>query len=388
MAEPFSRSLRLVVMEDKWTAALALGTGLVLLLAWGGWFVAADIRVYEVSPHARVELEQAASPVQAPVAGRVVQANLTLGREVQAGELLVEIDTGAEGQRLQEEQERLAALKPQLEALRRQLSSEEQRLVQEREVGRSAVEEARARSAETEATARFASENLQTMAQLSQDVVAPLEVKRAKADEEASQAVARALTFTLQRIVASQRARESELLARIAELRRTEAQLAGSIATSAAAVRSFEQEINQRRIRAPIAGRLGEVATLRPGAVLREGERVATVVPSGRLRLIAGFPPAVAVGRLQKGQKARLRLDGFPWSQFGAVEARVDSVATEVRDGLIRVEFSLDQAPSSIPLQHGMTGTVEVEVEKASPATIVLRSLGQRLSQPAVAPSR
>jgi membrane fusion protein (multidrug efflux system) len=318
----------------------------------------------------------------------VVQAHLALGREVQAGELLVEIDAGAEEQRLQEEQERLASLKPQLEALRLQISSEEQRLVQEREVGQSAVEEARARSVETEATARFASENSRSMAQLSQDVVAPLEVKRAKADEEASQAVARALAFTLQRIAASQRARESELLAHIAELRRTEAQLEGSLATSAAAIRTLEQEISKRRIRAPIAGRLGEVATLRPGAVVREGDRVATVVPSGRLKLVAGFPPAVAVGRLQNGQRASLRLDGFPWSQYGAVGAQVDSVATEVRDGLIRVEFSLEQAPSSIPLQHGMTGMVEVEVERASPAILVLRSVGQRLAQPVVSPSR
>jgi multidrug resistance efflux pump len=388
MAEPFSRSLRSVVMEGRWTAALVLGVGLFLLMGWGGWFVAADIGVYEVSPSARVELEQAASPVEAPAAGRVVQAHLVLGREVQAGEVLVEIDPGTEEQRLQEEQERLAALKPQLEALRRQISSEEQRLVQEREVGQSAVEEARARSVETEATARFASENLRSMTQLSQDVVAQLEVKRAKADEEASQAGARALAFTLQRIVASQRARESELLARIAELRRTEAQLEGSIATSAAAIRTLEQEIDKRRIRAPISGRLGEVATLRPGAVVREGDRVATVVPSGRLKLVAGFPPAVAVGRLQHGQQARLRLDGFPWSQFGTVGAQVDSVATEVRDGLIRVEFSLEQAPSAIPLQHGMTGTVEVEVERASPATLVLRSVGQRLAQPVVSPSR
>jgi multidrug resistance efflux pump len=388
MAEPFSRSLRSVVMEGRWTAALVLGVGLFLLMGWGGWFVAADIGVYEVSPSARVELEQAASPVEAPAAGRVVQAHLVLGREVQAGEVLVEIDPGTEEQRLQEEQERLAALKPQLEALRRQISSEEQRLVQEREVGQSAVEEARARSVETEATARFASENLRSMTQLSQDVVAQLEVKRAKADEEASQAGARALAFTLQRIVASQRARESELLARIAELRRTEAQLEGSIATSAAAIRTIEQEIDKRRIRAPISGRLGEVATLRPGAVVREGDRVATVVPSGRLKLVAVFPPAVAVGRLQQGQQARLRLDGFPWSQFGTVGAQVDSVATEVRDGLIRVEFSLEQVPSAIPLQHGMTGTVEVEVERASPATLVLRSVGQRLAQPVVSPSR
>jgi membrane fusion protein (multidrug efflux system) len=54
-----------------------------------------------------------------------------------------------------------------------------------------------------------------------------------------------------------------------------------------------------------------------------------------------------------------------------------------VRDGRIRVELAVN--PNStlrIHLQHGLPGTVEVQVERISPASLVLRTLGRQLSQP------
>src|SRR4029450_13885942 len=92
------------------------------------------------------------------------------------------------------------------------------------------------------------------------------------------------------------------------------------------------------------------------------------------------FLPPDALGRLRPGQPARLRLTGFPWTQYGSVTARVASVAAEGRDGRLRVEFSIVPAPASlIPLQHGLPGTVEVEVARVSPPTPVLDTLWKRL---------
>jgi membrane fusion protein (multidrug efflux system) len=85
---------------------------------------------------------------------------------------------------------------------------------------------------------------------------------------------------------------------------------------------------------------------------------------------------------VRPGQAARVRLEGFPWAQFGSVPAEVRRVASEVRDGQVRVELGLRPAPdSAIPLQHGLPGTVEIAVDRASPALLVLRSAGQRLSR-------
>lgn len=63
--------------------------------------------------------------------------------------------------------------------------------------------------------------------------------------------------------------------------------------------------------------------------------------------------------------------------------ATVANVAGEPRNGQVRVEFTIHPSPASqIPLQHGLPGTVEVEVDRLSPATLVLRAAGKLLHQP------
>jgi membrane fusion protein (multidrug efflux system) len=80
-----------------------------------------------------------------------------------------------------------------------------------------------------------------------------------------------------------------------------------------------------------------------------------------------------------------MRLDGFPWAQYGTIPVKVDRVAREIRDGLVRVEFLPDSQGVSNPLlQHGLIGSVEVEIERASPAVLTLRAAGQTLAKPAL----
>ena len=160
-------------------------------------------------------------------------------------------------------------------------------------------------------------------------------------------------------------------------------QLDGEIATRLETVRRFQYDISQRRIVAPVAGHVAEVANLRAGSVVKEGDKLGAVVPEGQLRAVAQFPPPAALGRILIGQSAQLRLDGFPWTQYGSVSARVASVAHEPRDGLIRVEFAVDpRSAPRIPFQLGLPGTIEVAVERASPATFVLRTIGKQLTAP------
>jgi membrane fusion protein (multidrug efflux system) len=122
------------------------------------------------------------------------------------------------------------------------------------------------------------------------------------------------------------------------------------------------------------------VANLQPGVFIEEGARLGAVVPSGELRIVADFPASDAVGRLQPGQPARLRLDAFPWTQYGSLPARVARVANEARDGRIRVELTVQPPPhSNIPLQHGLQGTAEVAVERTTPLRLALRMAGAAL---------
>jgi HlyD family secretion protein len=118
--------------------------------------------------------------------------------------------------------------------------------------------------------------------------------------------------------------------ARLQRLTREVTQLEGQLTTTRIVIERLEYESERRYIRAPVAGRLGEVTTLRVGAMVGVGTRLGAVVPPGMLKIMADFLPPAALGRIQPGQPARLRLEGFPWTQYGAVSATVASVANEV----------------------------------------------------------
>jgi multidrug resistance efflux pump len=358
-----------------------------LLSAWGAWFFGAEVALYTVSETARLETSQAAHPVEAPVAGLVVATHLLLGREVQSGEMLVELDATAQRLQLEEEQARVRALAPQLEALHTAIAAEEQALREARHASRTAIDEARARHREAEVAARAAEEEAELFARLQgRNLSSQLDLLRAKAEAQKRRAAADTLRLAVSRLDSDHRTQESDRNARIEWLRREVTRLTGDMTTTAATVTRLAHEIERRRVHAPMAGRLGEVAELRIGSVVREGDRLAVVVPRGDLQVVADFPPPSALGRIRPGQPARLRLEGFPWTQYGSLGATVHRVASEGRDGRVRVELGVEpDGTSPIPLQHGLPGTVEVQVERVAPATLVLRTAGKLLARPVAA---
>jgi hypothetical protein len=82
-----------------------------------------------------------------------------------------------------------------------------------------------------------------------------------------------------------------------------------------------------------------------------------------------------------------LRLDAFTWAQYGSVEIEVARTGDEIHQDYQQVELAI-AGPSNLPLQHGLTGTVEVAVETASPAYLVLRAAGRMLARPAPGEAR
>src|SRR5207248_2638365 len=107
---------------------------------------------------ARLEVNRAAHPVAVPVAGRIVVTRLVLGQEVQAGEVLVELETNEQRLQIEEEQTRLATLTAQLDGIRKEILAEEEAQRQERQAARLILDEARARHREAEVAARTAQE--------------------------------------------------------------------------------------------------------------------------------------------------------------------------------------------------------------------------------------
>lgn len=363
--------------------ALRSNFGITLVLAFGcawiAWAFGAHLTRYEVSDSARLEVGSALYPIQSPTSGRLAASYLALGREVKSGDVLVELESQAEQLSLAEQRTKLVSLQPQLAALRTQAESQTAGQSDEQLVSQSAKNAAQAQFEEANAQASFAEGEWQRTNQLQREgIVSLAEAKRAEAAAQSKRSAADSLRAAVLQLgpelQVKQRDREIQREKTVAEISKLEADLA----SAAAEVTRLEYEIEKRRIRATASGRLAECAVLRAGAHVKEGDRLGIILPSGKLQVVAEFQPSAALGKVREGQRGVLRLQGFPWAQYGVVSTQVSRVADEIRDGKIHVELAVvSTIPSRIPSQHGLPGSVEIEVERLTPAALVLRTAGQ-----------
>jgi adhesin transport system membrane fusion protein len=353
-----------------------------LLACWMGWFAFGSVTVYEVSKQARLEVRQESHHVGTPIASRVVINSLAIGKDVKAGDILVELDASAERLRLEEEEARLGGIPPRIASLQDEIRSRQQSREEDLGAAMAVAEVAKSRSEEAGAALDFAKDTEGRLGRLSAlGGVSTVEANRAVSETRKLTASRDALAADVRRAQLDAQARAHQNDAQIESLRRSLIALEGDTATTQATIERLKIDIEKHYVRAPIAGRIGDVVPLPTGAYVAEGQLLATVVPAGELIIVADFSPSLTLGRVRPGQPGRLRLDAFPWAQYGTISATVSRVATEVRNNMVRVEFTLDpDASASGIAQHGLPGSVEVSVEQVSPGGLVLRAAGLLLT--------
>lgn len=353
-------------------------SGAMLVGGWLAWACYSRIEQVEVSDSARVEVSSYPVSLQANFSGRIRAVHMTLGATVRSGDILVEGDTREEQLALAEQVAKESALGPRIDALRSEISAESGGASDDGSVLRVSSENGQAQVRQADADWELADKERLRAQQLKADgIISDADAQRAMAAAESKRAALEALRHSLGRLGPEYKLRQRTREAHLDDLRGQQAALEGELATAEAERRRLEYEIERRTVRAPVSGRLGECLPLASGEHLNEGDKLGVILPSDRLHVVAEFAPAAAFGKVRAGQAATLRLDGFPWTQYGVVRARVSKVATEIRDGKVRVELAvLPGGHPDIILQHGLPGSVEIETERISPLALLLRTAG------------
>jgi membrane fusion protein (multidrug efflux system) len=381
MPASFARTLTALRGDRRGGPVAALLIALGILSAWAGWAVFARVSVYRTSTSARIEVQPAPTRVASPVEGRVVTAQLEVGARVASGDILIELDATSERIAADRARARVAALLPEVESIEKELAAEDDAhrygSTAELDLERESV----ARLHAAEAALASAEHELAREVELARSGASPqADRDKAEATVKERRGAVDAIRHELAALGASHLAAGDTRRARHEQLSRQRAELMNEVAAQKAEVDRLVHEVERRTVRAPLAGTLGEIALVRPGAVVHAGDVIATVVPEGHLHVVAEYD-AVALGRLAPGQSARIRLDGFPSTRYGTLGAQVMRVGSELREGAIRVELDLVERSSSVPVQHGMTCVVDIEIERTSPAALLLRIAGEGLDR-------
>lgn len=375
---PFERTMRALSAERRRRPYLLL-TALLGIVAWVVWAAIAEVGVHLTSVAGRIEAREPVNVLRAEVDGRLVAVHAALGQPVRVGDVLYEIDDAEAAIRRAEAAARIEAIIAEREVLMAALAAANQARDGGQDVLLAALAEARAQLAQARAALTQAEREVTRLGGLvQQGGISPQELERARVAASLRRAEIGAAQALADRLSAESARDTSDRTAAVERMRQEHLRLEAEQATAEADQRSAELARERRRVRVPIAGRVGELPLLRPGDYVQTGQALGTIVPDGDLHVVAFFGADRALGWIRPGASARVRLDAFPWTWFGQVSATVEDVALEPKDGLLRVELALADGPADVPLGHGLTGEVEIEIEQASPLSLLLRAAGRQ----------
>jgi membrane fusion protein (multidrug efflux system) len=340
-----------------------------VLAGLSAWGVLTRVPVFVVARHTPLALDPALQVVMPPVAGQVRVTHLQVGREVEAGDVLVALDSTAQRLQLEEAQQHLGALEAHRTARRQEGAALEAAWQATARAAQAAQAEAQSRHDDAVRALQGAQEKVHRLGPLS-----PL------ADLQPQKTAVETTLRSLQQLEHAQQVQAAEWGVRLAQHQREGVVLEGDLAVATARLAQYAAALEGTTVRAARAGRLGAVAALLPGTVVQAGAWLGILGPRGAFLVTVEVPPAVAGGRLRAGQPAWLRVPSASGRPAETLPATVAQVAAAGPDGSVQVVLRL--APETLvhwPLQPLAVGTVMVAVAQQAPITRALRALAQAL---------
>lgn len=239
-------------------------------------------------------------PIKAPFAGVVKEILVKEGQQVRAGQALIRLDTDVSVKRA-------ATLREQLR-LERTRFNEESRSIQAREQSLSERTDGLRRALATE--------------KMIYGQIAPL----------ADQGGIQRMQVYQQKNKVEQL--ESEIAQSRANLQEVQAQLLKMKQESLREIADLERQLvevkdtqDKEVMRAPLDGVVFGLVPSSPGYAAGSGETLVKVVPGGVLEAKI-YLTNRDVGFVHAGQKAQIRVDAFPYTQFGSISGELKSVGT------------------------------------------------------------
>ncbi|MEA5536362.1 HlyD family efflux transporter periplasmic adaptor subunit [Crocosphaera sp. XPORK-15E] len=158
-----------------------------------------------------------------------------------------------------------------------------------------------------------------------------------------------------------------------------------SIAENKSQITSLQLQLQQRVFRSPIDGTIFEMPTDEPGQVVQPGELVAQIAPKGVQLVLRAQMPSSESGFMKVGMPVKIKLDAYPFQEYGILEGRLDWVSPdskvqEMKEGNletydIKVTFDkpyLETKGELIHLIPGQGATAEVIVRQRRVIDFVL----------------
>ena len=120
----------------------------------------------------------------------------------------------------------------------------------------------------------------------------------------------------------------------------------------------------------PIAGRVSLTRVWGPQQFVQANEEIAAIVPEAGTGLIVGkaFLPTFNSGKVQPGMRVHIRLDGYPYQEFGVLQGQVREIALVPDQNNYLLEIALPDSlvttyQRTIPFAQELPGIARIITE-------------------------
>ena len=346
---------------------IAISASLIVFVVWAFWAELDQVTRAQgrVVPFARVQV------VQSEEGGAISAINVREGDRVREGQVLVELDEVQLAASLEESRARVAALRSRMARIDAELfdkaltfpaslndypefiANQRQLFARRRAALAAEVQSLRE-------TARLQRRELDLHRPLVETGdVAPVEIIR------------------MERVIAETEGQIANVRAQyIRELQTEFAQTEEELVAAEQVLTQRDDSLKGTRLLAPTDGIVKNVRLTTVGGVLRPGDEVLQIVPTGERLIVEAQVPPRDIAYVELGQRARVNFDAFDSAVYGSGDGKVvyispDTLSEEREDGSIntyyRVNLEVDTSSMNrqegdrpIDLQPGMTATAEI----------------------------
>jgi len=164
-------------------------------------------------------------------------------------------------------------------------------------------------------------------------------------------------------------------------------QLKAKIAENQNLLTSAKAKLKQRFLYAPVDGVVSSLNIPNPGEVVQPGQTIAEMAPQNAPLVLSASLPNQEAGFVKIGMPAQVKLDAFPYQDYGMVTGKVLSISSDAKPderlgAVYRVQVALDRSyvtanHQTIKLKAGQTASAEIIIRRRRIADIILDPIRQ-----------
>lgn len=380
-------------------------TGIVGTWAWFGTLEEVSTAQGQLAPQGEV------FKVQPPISGEVIAIHVNEGDPVVPGQAIARLDDRLINQEIQQltvsleaSQDKLAQTQTLIGQAQKGLSTVQSIAMADISARQSAISQEQAalstserllaqlnvdRNAQMERLDQLA--GLVNQGALSRDHLFQLQqalrdrdrsIIETQGQTEQSRSTLVRLEAELVQTQALAQSKELDAIQQLQQLQIETTNLQATIHETQALITRSQTKLGQTILTAPVDGTVSALTIANAGEMVQPGQTLAEIAPSTAPLILSAWLPNEKAGLVEVGMPVNIKLEAFPYQDYGIVAGSVLSISPDSRPHeqmgqVYKVEVALDKTEMNhegavVPLRAGQTATAEIVVKRRRIMSLIL----------------